>query len=134
MTNRPEQSRHEPGGHEPPGNEVARRAPTLPGRPADADAARVAGRRRIVVGAASVVGRAATHERTRDTGRWVARNTIVYPLTGVFVLVRRWWEARTNARYERLMRGAADASEGWRFTLTRRTSKPVCTSRSVACR
>ncbi len=75
-----------------------------------------AGRRRIVVDAAAVVGRAATHERTRDTARWLARNAVLYIATGAFVLVRRWWEARTNARYERLMRAAEAAGDYERLT------------------
>src|SRR5690349_9047490 len=41
--------------------------------------------------------------RARDALRWLVRNSLLYPLTGVWVLSRRWWEARTNARYERQM-------------------------------
>jgi S-DNA-T family DNA segregation ATPase FtsK/SpoIIIE len=40
----------------------------------------------------------------------------MYPLTGLIVLVRRWWEARTNARYERLMRAAESAGDYERLT------------------
>ena len=72
--------------------------------------------RRIVLGGAGVVGRVATHERTRNTARWLARNPIIYPATGVWVLVRRCWEARTNARYERLMRAAETAGDYERLT------------------
>ena len=98
------------------GTEVVRRASTLPARrPAGAGLARAPGRR-IVVDAAAVVGRAATQQRTRDTARWLARNTVLYPLTGAFVLLRRWWEARTNARYERLMRAAEAAGDYERLT------------------
>ncbi len=132
MTHPPAQGGPEQSGAEPPprgamnrgagavgdsaGTEVARRAPTLPARrPAGAGVARSPGRR-IVIDAAAVVGRGATQERTRDTARWLARNTVLYPLTGAFVLLRRWWEARTNARYERLMRAAEAAGDYERLT------------------
>ena len=36
-------------------------------------------RRRIVVDAVVVVGRAATHERTRDAARWLVRNAVALP-------------------------------------------------------
>jgi S-DNA-T family DNA segregation ATPase FtsK/SpoIIIE len=98
------------------GKDVVRRASTLPARrPAESVVAR-APRRRVVVDAAAVVGRPATHERTRQTVRWLARNAMVYPVTGMFVLLRRWWEARTNARYERLMRAAEAAGDYERLT------------------
>ena len=77
--------------------------------------ARASGVRRIV-DVVAVVGRAAAHERTRDTARWLARNAVVYVATGVFVAVRRWWEARTNARYERLLRAAEAAGDYERLT------------------
>jgi S-DNA-T family DNA segregation ATPase FtsK/SpoIIIE len=107
----PEKHGREQRGPEPVGKELVRRASAMPARPANAGMAPAAGRRRIVVDAAGVVGRAATHERTRDSVRWVARNTIVYPLTGMFVLFRRCWEACTNARYERLLRAAEAAGD-----------------------
>ena len=44
-----------------------------------------------------------SRSRARDALRWLVRNSLLYPLTGVWVLTRRWWEARTNARYERQM-------------------------------
>ena len=69
-----------------------------------------------MVDAAAVVGRGATQERTKDTARWLARNTVLYLATGAFVLLRRWWEARTNARYERLMRAAEAAGDYERLT------------------
>ena len=71
---------------------------------------------RIVVDAAVVVGRAATHQRTRDAVRWLVRNGVLYIATGAWVLGRRWWEARTNARYERLMRAAEAAGDYERLT------------------
>ena len=86
-----------------------------PGARHGAGLARASGRR-IVVEAAVVVGRAATHERTRDAARWLVRNTVLYVATGAWVLGRRWWEARTNARYERLMRAAEAAGDYERLT------------------
>jgi DNA segregation ATPase FtsK/SpoIIIE, S-DNA-T family len=47
---------------------------------------------------------AATHERTRTAARWAIRNGIVYVATGLWVVVRRVWEAHTQSRYERMMR------------------------------
>ena len=85
------------GGSAAPGKEVVRRAVGDAGRrPAGGGLARAPGRRRIVVDAVVVVGRAATHERTRDAARWLVRNTVLYVATGVWVLARRWWEARTQ--------------------------------------
>src|SRR5688500_5148840 len=54
---------------------------------------------------------AATHERTRSTLRWAVRNGIVYIATGVWVVVRRVWEAHTQSRYERMMRQAELAGD-----------------------
>jgi S-DNA-T family DNA segregation ATPase FtsK/SpoIIIE len=54
---------------------------------------------------------AATHERTRTTVRWAIRNGIVYTATGVWVVVRRVWEAHTQSRYERMMRQAELAGD-----------------------
>ncbi len=56
------------------------------------------------------------HQRTRVVARWLVRNAVIYIVTGVFVLGRRWWEARTNARYERLMRAAEAAGDYDRLT------------------
>src|SRR5690348_222664 len=98
------------------GNEVVVRAETVPvRRPAAAALARTP-RRRIAVEAAVVVGRAATHRRTKAAVRWLVRTAVVYLITGVLVLGRRWWEARTNARYERLMRAAEAAGDYERLT------------------
>jgi S-DNA-T family DNA segregation ATPase FtsK/SpoIIIE len=97
------------------GKEVVRRVPTMPARRPGAGVA-APGRRRVVVDAAVVVGRVATHERTRDTARWLARNGVLYIATGAWVLGKRWWEARTNARYERLMRAAEAAGDYERLT------------------
>jgi DNA segregation ATPase FtsK/SpoIIIE, S-DNA-T family len=54
---------------------------------------------------------AATHERTRTTARWAIRNAVVYVATGVWVVVRRVWEAHTHSRYERMMRQAELAGD-----------------------
>jgi S-DNA-T family DNA segregation ATPase FtsK/SpoIIIE len=54
---------------------------------------------------------AATHERTRTTLRWAIRNGIVYVATGIWVVVRRVWEAHTQSRYERMMRQAELAGD-----------------------
>ena len=61
--------------HRMPGREVALRAAATPARRRRAEVAPA--RRRIVADAVIVVGRA-THERTRDAARWVARNTVLY--------------------------------------------------------
>ena len=70
------------------------------------------------------VRRVATHDRTRTTVRWAIRNGIVYIATGVWVVVRRVWEARTQSRYERMMRqaelaGALALFEAWKADLPR---------------
>jgi S-DNA-T family DNA segregation ATPase FtsK/SpoIIIE len=66
------------------------------------------------------VGRAAlqvtTHQRVKIVARWVVRNTVLYLLTGTWLVARRLWEARTNARYERLMRAAEAAGDHDRLT------------------
>ena len=99
-----------------PGTEVARRTPaTLAQRPSTR-VTRPTGRQRIVLDAVVIVGRVATHQRTRDILRWLVRNTVLYLVTGVWVLARRGWEARTNARYERLMRAAETAGDYERLT------------------
>ena len=54
--------------------------------------------------------------RGREVLRWLVRNSVLYPLVGVWVLTRRWWEARTNARYERQMRAAEAAGDQDRLT------------------
>ena len=51
---------------------------------------------------------------TRSAG-WPATR-VLYIATGAWVLGRRWWEARTNARYERLMRAAEAAGDYERLT------------------
>jgi S-DNA-T family DNA segregation ATPase FtsK/SpoIIIE len=53
----------------------------------------------------------ATHQRTRTAARWAVRNGIVYVATGVWMVARRAWEARTNSRYERMMRQAEAADD-----------------------
>ncbi|MGE3795642.1 MAG: cell division protein FtsK [Dehalococcoidia bacterium] len=99
------------------GKELVRRAPTTPARrPVNVVAHPTAGRGRIVLDAAVIVGHAATHERTRNIVRWLIRNIVMYLATGAGVLARRGWEARTNARYERLMRAAETAGDYERLT------------------
>lgn len=52
-----------------------------------------------------------TDQRIRIVLRWLARQTVLYPALGAWVLAGRWWEARTNARYERMMRAAEAAGD-----------------------
>ena len=66
---------------------------------------------RWIGGAGARLWSAARHERTRTALAWLARNSIVYPATGGWVLAVRWWEARTNARYERTLRAAEAAGD-----------------------
>ncbi|RST19339.1 ATP-binding protein [Streptomyces sp. WAC05374] len=54
------------------------------------------------------VRRAVTHERTRSTGRLVVRHGS-YVLGGSRIVVRRAWDGRTAARYERMIRAAEAA-------------------------
>ena len=44
------------------------------------------------------------------------RNSALYVLVGAWVLTRRWWEARTNARYERQLRSAEALGDQERLT------------------
>ena len=64
-----------------------------------------------VVGVVRIARRITTHERTKTAARWLARNTVLYVLTGAWQLTRRLWEARTHSRYERLMRAAETAGD-----------------------
>jgi DNA segregation ATPase FtsK/SpoIIIE, S-DNA-T family len=59
-------------------------------------------------GAASRVRRLATHDRTVRAGKAIARHGLYVP-AGAFSLLRRGWESRTTARYERMMRAAEAA-------------------------
>ena len=66
---------------------------------------------------------AVTHERTRSTGRAVARHTS-YTFNGGRIVARRAWDGRTGARYERMIRAAEaagnlEAAEEWEERLTR---------------
>jgi S-DNA-T family DNA segregation ATPase FtsK/SpoIIIE len=54
------------------------------------------------------VRRAATHERTRATGRAVIRHGS-YVLGGTRIVAKRAWDGRTAARYERMIRAAEAA-------------------------
>ncbi len=58
-----------------------------------------------VVTVARVTKNVATHDRTKTATKAVVRNA-VYVGGGVKVLAVRAWESSTNARYDRLMRGA----------------------------
>jgi DNA segregation ATPase FtsK/SpoIIIE, S-DNA-T family len=66
---------------------------------------------RGVIRGAGAVGRAATGPRAREVARWLVRNSALYVLVGAWVLTRRWWEARTNARYERQLRSAEEVGD-----------------------
>lgn len=70
--------------------------------------ARLAGYRGDVVTVARVTRTAVTHPRTVTASRALARNALYVP-AGVVVLSRRVWEAKTNSRYERMMRAAEAA-------------------------
>ncbi|MFJ4988145.1 ATP-binding protein [Streptomyces sp. NPDC088732] len=53
---------------------------------------------------------AATHERTKSVARAVVRHGM-YVLGGTRIVVRRTWEGRTAARYERMLRAAEAAGQ-----------------------
>ena len=95
------------------GKELVRRAPAMLTRRPPGE--RAPGRR-IVVDAVAVLGRVATHERTGNAARWLVRNGVLYIATGAFVVLWRWWEACTNARYERMLRAAEAAGDYERLT------------------
>ena len=99
------------------GAELVRRPSAVPARHRrDGGVARPPVGRRVVVATVRVVGRAARHEPTRNGARWLLRNGVLYIATGAWVLARRGWEARTNARYERLLRAAEAAGDYERLT------------------
>lgn len=54
---------------------------------------------------ATVTRTAVTHRRTVAAGKAIGRHLLYIPAGGV-VIGRRVWEAKTNSRYERIMRGA----------------------------
>ncbi|MEU4686790.1 ATP-binding protein [Streptomyces xinghaiensis] len=54
------------------------------------------------------VKQAATHERTQTAARAVARHGL-YTVGGARIVARRAWDARTAARYERMLRAAEAA-------------------------
>jgi DNA segregation ATPase FtsK/SpoIIIE, S-DNA-T family len=97
-----------------PGAELVRRPSSTPAR--RSLTGQPASQSRTVVHAVAVVRQAVTDDRTRGAVRWVVRNTLVYPITGGHTLVRRWWEAHTNSRYERLLRAAETAGDHDRLT------------------
>ncbi|OLF07484.1 hypothetical protein BLA60_26500 [Actinophytocola xinjiangensis] len=53
---------------------------------------------------------AATHDRTTTFAKAILRNLLYVP-AGAGVLLRRVWEAKTNSRYERMMRRAEAAGD-----------------------
>src|SRR5689334_20807092 len=73
--------------------------------------AQVGGRRELYGSVRRRAGRVVPGSRTRTVFRWLARNLVFYPLTGLWVLTRRGWEARTQARYERQLRTAEAAGD-----------------------
>ncbi|MBV8932756.1 MAG: ATP-binding protein [Kutzneria sp.] len=58
-----------------------------------------------------VVRVAATHDRTHRAAKAVARGVFVYIPVGAAQVATRVWEAKTNARYERMMRAAEAAGD-----------------------
>ncbi len=97
--------------------ELVRRPESLPApRSAAVLAQRETARVPVVVRVVAVARRITAHERTRDAARWLARNTALYVITGTWLVARRLWEARTNSRYERLMRAAEAAGDYDRLT------------------
>ena len=71
----------------------------------------IRGRRVLYATVRRGAGRVVPGPRTRAVLRWLVRNSVLYLLTGAWVLARRGWEARTNARYERQMRAAEAAGD-----------------------
>ena len=65
---------------------------------------------RDVVTVARWSRRVATHDRTKTTAKAVVRNVLYVP-AGAGVVLRRVWEAKTNSRYERMMRRAETAGD-----------------------
>lgn len=79
--------------------------------------ARYQGYKSDVVTVARVTKTVATHDKTKTAAKALVRNAI-YVGGGAKVLAVRAWESSTNARYERLMRGAElrgdmDALKEW---------------------
>ena len=99
-----------------PGRELVLRPTTTPARRSTGARATASSVRTAVVTAVTAVGRIVTNEHATSGARWLVRNAIIYVLTGTWVLTRRLWEARTNARYERLMRSAEAAGDFERLT------------------
>ncbi|MFC0439419.1 ATP-binding protein [Kutzneria buriramensis] len=58
-----------------------------------------------------VVRVVATHDRTRRAGKAVARSLFLYVPVGASRVAVRVWEAKTNSRYERMMRAAEAAGD-----------------------
>ncbi|MGW4488859.1 FtsK/SpoIIIE domain-containing protein [Amycolatopsis sp. NPDC004368] len=73
--------------------------------------ARWAAYRRDAVVAYQVSRKVATHNATKTAGRALVRHTC-YPFAGAWVICKRVWEAKTNSRYERMLR-AAEAANNW---------------------
>ena len=99
-----------------PGRELMVRPQSAPARRPARTPDTASPTRTAVVTVVAVVRRVATDQRTSSGARWVLRNTVIYILTGAWVLTRRLWEARTNSRYERIMRAAEAAGDYQRLT------------------
>jgi DNA segregation ATPase FtsK/SpoIIIE, S-DNA-T family len=76
----------------------------------------VRGRRVLYATVRQTARRAVPGRRARAVVRWLLRNSVLYLLTGAWVLVHRGWDARTNARYERQMRAAEAAGDQEKLT------------------
>ncbi|MEV5296723.1 FtsK/SpoIIIE domain-containing protein [Amycolatopsis methanolica] len=72
---------------------------------------RYRGYRRDVVTVYKGVRFAATHDYTKSAGKALVRHS-TYVVGGAGVLAKRVWEAKTNSRYERLLR-AAEVQGDW---------------------
>ncbi|TDB72529.1 hypothetical protein E1264_41835, partial [Actinomadura sp. KC216] len=59
---------------------------------------------------AGAVRRLGGDERTRTAARFIVRHAVFVPV-GAGVVARRVWEAKTNSRYERMMRAAEAAGD-----------------------
>ncbi|MFH9062239.1 FtsK/SpoIIIE domain-containing protein [Streptomyces coeruleorubidus] len=106
--------------HKPTGPPADDAAPTVLTVVPDAPPARPVP---LWVRSGRAVKTAVTHERTRSTGRAVARHAS-YTFNGGRIVARRTWDGRTGARYERMIRAAEAAgnlevAEEWEERLTR---------------
>jgi S-DNA-T family DNA segregation ATPase FtsK/SpoIIIE len=72
---------------------------------------RYRGYQRDAVTVATTVRTVATHQHTQTAGKAVVRHLLYIPAGGL-VVAKRVWEAKTNSRYERLLR-AAELTGDW---------------------